>query len=306
MSSPLTVKRRKLNDSAQFLKKPFVSPLKRTTPAATPPRTKGDENGALQSVPSALAHTISCDAQVGTTTSRKPNVAPQTNQVRSTPVRPARSVASSRDPAEVAAQRAITSLELQIRTIRNEIDTLTQASRLNSSSTDADLENLADKWRLATQSAAEEVFGTVKEKVCRMGGVQAWRDSERRKSERQMEWQTRDQTADDDDDADCEFDENGDDLPEDEVEWRKAEKARMRKETRDAMEEYRAEQDEPGEVVKQVWQEEGKDDDVSVAELGLRSFSLTISQTFTMDMMLRTLGIDLDKIGWDREAQRWI
>jgi len=29
-------------------------------------------------------------------------------------------------------------------------------------------------------------------------------------------------------------------------------------------------------------------------------------QTFTMDMMLRQLNVELDVIGYDREEQRWI
>ena len=31
-----------------------------------------------------------------------------------------------------------------------------------------------------------------------------------------------------------------------------------------------------------------------------------VSQSFTMDMMLRTLNIDLNVIGYDRQGQRWI
>ena len=33
---------------------------------------------------------------------------------------------------------------------------------------------------------------------------------------------------------------------------------------------------------------------------------LTALQTFTMDMMLRSMNIDLDVIGYDKENQRWI
>lgn len=33
--------------------------------------------------------------------------------------------------------------------------------------------------------------------------------------------------------------------------------------------------------------------------------SLTFLQTFTMDMMLRSLNIDLELIGYDKDAQRW-
>jgi hypothetical protein len=30
------------------------------------------------------------------------------------------------------------------------------------------------------------------------------------------------------------------------------------------------------------------------------------TQAFTMDMMLRSLNIELDKIGYDKHAQRWV
>lgn len=33
---------------------------------------------------------------------------------------------------------------------------------------------------------------------------------------------------------------------------------------------------------------------------------LTSVQNFTMDMMLRSLNIDLDVIGYDKELQKWI
>lgn len=29
-------------------------------------------------------------------------------------------------------------------------------------------------------------------------------------------------------------------------------------------------------------------------------------QEFTMDMMLRTINVDLDSIGYDRQQQRWV
>jgi len=32
---------------------------------------------------------------------------------------------------------------------------------------------------------------------------------------------------------------------------------------------------------------------------------LTYRQTFTMDMMLRSLNIELAKIGYDKQSQRW-
>lgn len=41
------------------------------------------------------------------------------------------------------------------------------------------------------------------------------------------------------------------------------------------------------------------------AETVVNLLSLTGSQSFTMDMMLKTLNIDLKLIGYNKEAQRW-
>ncbi len=266
MSSPLAAKRRKLNETTRTLARPFVSPLKLSKSDTAPLKPAHNAANLHAYRPSTLAHT--------TNISTSPDDQPKASTYSiKTPVRPApirktaaftTSTGRGRDPAEVAAQRAVTALELQIRNVRNEIDTLNQAADLNSSTTDAELEEVTQKWRIATQTAAEELFGTVKERVCRMGGVQAWKDSEKQKVEKRNEWSSRDEGAEDDD-ADCEFDENGEELPEEEADYRKKEKARMRQEAKDAMEdESGAMEAEMVEREKKVWQEEGKDDDVSL------------------------------------------
>ncbi|KAK5170928.1 uncharacterized protein LTR77_004072 [Saxophila tyrrhenica] len=291
MSSPLTAKRRKLNETSRTLAKPFVSPLRTSKPDTAPLKPSHNAANIQSYQPSTLAHTVNSSTPSESKT-KAPSRSFQT-PARSAPVRKTAAFTTStgrnRDPAEQAAQRANTSLELQIRNIRNEIDTLNQAIRLTSSTTDAELEELTQKWKLATQTAAEELFGTVKERVCRMGGVQAWRESENKKADKMNEWSQQDEGKEDDD-ADCEFDEDGEELPEEEAEWRKKEKARMRQEAQDAMEDAGGgdEVEEMGRE-KQVWQEDGKEDD-----------------DFTVDMMLRSLHIDLSVIGWDTQAQRWV
>lgn len=303
MSSPLTAKRRKLNEATRSLSKPFVSPLRNAQTAPTSTQSKRNDHERPAYLPSTLAHTINSTSQVG---GPKKEIAPVQNRVHSSLVHPARWRPSPRNSVELAVQRENSSLELQIRTVRNDIDALTQAERLNTSSTDADLEHLAYKWKLATQSAAQELFGTVKERVCRMGGVQAWKESERRKSERLVDWQQGSAAGNEDDDADCEYDENGNELPEDEAAWRKTEKAKLRKEMREAMEEDGTGLDEAVEVMRPAWHEGGDDDDASVLKYWPCRASADIWQTFTIDMMLRSLNIDLDKIGWDRQGQRWM
>jgi Swi5-dependent recombination DNA repair protein 1 len=176
MSSPLAVKRRKLNDSSKALKKPFVSPLR--TSKSNPTALKEQQNAAPYTPyrPSMLVHNTAAASTTASVTSPKGPTAKKSTTFH----KPLASL-RSKDPAEAAAQKAVTARELCIRTLRNEIDTLSQAARLRASSKDSELEELALKWRAAAQSAAEEVFSTVEDRVRAMGGVRAWRESEKRK-----------------------------------------------------------------------------------------------------------------------------
>jgi Swi5-dependent recombination DNA repair protein 1 len=274
-SPPKTAKRRRLNNASHTLSKPFVSPLKTADTNRTPSKSRPRNVIAPSSnnppyVPSTLAHTISI---AGETPARKPQQ--YSKNLVSTPVR-ATSIrkhvystpfAKRVDPAEQALQKAITSLELQIKSVRNDIDALTQAAKYTHDSSEADLEELALKWKLASQGAAEEIFGDVKERVNRMGGVEAWRDSERQKYERSngigeyAEPEVEDY-------ADCEFDSQGEELPEEEQEYRKKEKRNLRREAMEAADvDERIDEDQT--APKQVWQQTGNDDDVSSVLLGV-------------------------------------
>jgi Swi5-dependent recombination DNA repair protein 1 len=267
-SPPITAKRRRLNNATHTLSKPFVSPLKTADANNLQTPTKSRRSNVIAPentpyVPSTLAQTINAATS---TPSSKPRSSkpPAITPVRSNSVRrPAYSTpfAKRSDPAEQAVQKAITSLEMQIKAVRNDIDALNQAAKYTNDSSDNDLEELAIKWKAASQAAAEEIFGSVKERVNRMGGVEAWRDSEKQKYERSNgmgEFAEPEKV----DDADCEFDSQGEELPEDEQEYRKKEKRRVQREAMEA-----ADVDEP--VVeeqtglKQVWQQTGNDDDVS-------------------------------------------
>jgi len=72
--------------------------------------------------------------------------------------------------------------------LRNEIQMLTQAQTLATSTKDDDLVVLVDKWRTASRAAAEELFGSTRDRVNRMGGVGAWKERERESKERQLKW----------------------------------------------------------------------------------------------------------------------
>ncbi|PPJ55178.1 hypothetical protein CBER1_05427 [Cercospora berteroae] len=296
MSSPVPFKRRKLNDAAEKLRKPFVSPMRSRKPDQPPTNSPLVNNvnktvGAVTTyTPSTLAHTIQSSHPVLLKEPAPPSSVKRTTFT--TPQRrtilPQTSRSKNADPEERTIQKANSALELQIRRIQNELDILKQAETLSNSTTDADLEELREKWRLASQYAAEELFGTVKERVCRMGGVAAWREMEKKKHDRSHGLGDFAEPEAVDDDADCEFDSQGEELPEDEQEYRKKLKRKARQEAMEAMDEP-DEPRQPTSVENEVWQEPGKDDD-----------------TFTMDMMLRSLNIDLSVIGYDKQLQKWI
>jgi len=125
-----------------------------------------------------------------------------------------------------------------------------------------------------------------------MGGVGAWRE---RTKERSRGWDDGDYGASD-------YDEN--------LTQEQREDLRIRKEEyEDEVKRYATK--DGGEV--EVGGE--KDDEVSWAcrtpELVIWNCHLemrlttTARQTFTMDMMLKSLNVELDLIGFDKESQRW-
>jgi Swi5-dependent recombination DNA repair protein 1 len=274
MSSPSAAKRRRLKYASTTLQKPFVSPLRRTQQIERQPSGDSSNRTSLAYTPSTLAHTIEPSSQTGAYLS--PAASGELENKLSAQRRSARPLPhlkpATRDAAEVAAQRALTALELQIRALRNDIDALAQSHSILCTvrnPTAVNLDGLADKWRLASQQAAEELFGAVKERVQRMGGLAAWRESERKKYDRAHGLGDFQQAAEESNDDDCEFDSQGEELPSEEVEFRKGEKRRVRQEARDAADLPGGEDN--GQILDnrvakaRVWAEEGRDDDVSVS-----------------------------------------
>lgn len=312
MSSPVSAKRRKLNEATNTLKKPFVSPFRSTAPARTPLKDSTNQANVARTpyLPSTKAHLVEA-AYVcpSSATARNALSNPRASDLQATPKHkpkaPQWSSRKKEDPEEAAAHRDVAALERQIRRVQNDLDALQQAHKLSTSTIDAELEDLTEKWRLVSQAVAEELFGSVKERVNRMGGVAAWREMERRKYERAHGVGEFAQEETKDDDADCEFDSEGEELPEEEQEYRKKMKRQAKQEAMDAAELPDKPEEEAGQQKTLVWQEAGQDDDVSTGAYLLTYSSLTSPQSFTMDMMLRSLNIELDVIGYDKAAQRW-
>ena len=130
-----------------------------------------------------------------------------------------------------------------------------------------ELEYLISKWKTASHEAAEELFRGARDRVNKMGGVGAWR--ERTKKQSRGGW------CDENLDRE-ETNEDGSEI----TEAQKEARAIMLEEMKSEMEKY-------GEKEEEV--EEEKDD-----------------ESFTMDMMLKQLNIELDVIGYDKASQRWI
>jgi hypothetical protein len=156
-TSSYATKRRRLNDgvsaSASALSKPFKSPLRAGT---IPPVEAGADPLATASRPLT------------------------TNPTRTATRKPAPKHSTS-DPQYLALQKQHSALHLQLRQLRQSLETAQQALKLESSPTTAtDLESIIHKWKLASRSAAEEVFHSAKERVDRMGGVGAWRAQSRK------------------------------------------------------------------------------------------------------------------------------
>lgn len=142
---------------------------------------------------------------------------------------------------------------------------LTQAQTLATSSKDDDLVALIEKWRTASRAAAEELFGITRDRVNRMGGVGAWQEREKEAKQRQMKWD------------------------QEEIE---AERVRVR------------EARENGEIPQEEYDRFAEMEGDREIEEEKETFKNT-DDSFTMDMMLKTLNIDLQLIGYNKEAQRW-
>lgn len=180
MSTP-QAKRRRLNDATKTLHKPFKSPFR--TPlkpnlGSDPPSSDPPENGApvltASNSGTVKEHPVPYRPSPDHSTT---NVA-QLLLPRSSLPTPTRPRLSQR---KVAPPKS--SLTREIADVRNDIQILSQAHALATSSKDNDLIVLVERWRTASRAAAEELFATTRDRVNRMGGVGAWKDREKEQKE---------------------------------------------------------------------------------------------------------------------------
>ncbi|MCJ1331992.1 hypothetical protein MMC10_008684 [Thelotrema lepadinum] len=234
MSAPLG-KRRKLNNNSA-LSKPFKSPVR---------KAQDGENHSHVNDPK-------------TETSRLELLPNESELVEAKPVRQistrhalgrVATTDSTVAPEVSALKRHHTALLSRLSGLRVELDKVKQALKIEASPRDKELERLIQQWRAASQQAAEEVYADVRDRVNGMGGLRAWQDQQKQRTEGNWGW----------DEGKNESQEENDE--------------------RDERESVEAETKTP------------EDDE---------------SESFTMDMMLRSLNIELDVIHYDKAGHRWM
>ncbi|KAI4816137.1 hypothetical protein E4T44_09066 [Aureobasidium sp. EXF-8845] len=280
MSTPPAPKRRRVDSLG--IHKPFVSPLKRNTGLPT--------NSTSTPAPSRTQPTPSTPY----TPLRSSNLK------TSTPLHP-----YPHDPEIVRAQQAIRNLEARIRILRSQNGILSQAVQITtiptpssqqssdpasfgsksscpSSSTPTQQQHqprlirLSQKWKKASQQAAEEVFSSFSQNIKDNGGYTTYLQNQRRNTTSAAFFNDEDdKTAKDATNEEDWRDEDGDVLTE-----------RGKRQRRGEMEEK-----EHG--YKQQRENEGGDEEEEEEE------------ELSLGTMLQVLNIDPEVIGWDTKTLAW-
>lgn len=277
MSTP-QAKRRRLNEATKTLHKPFKSPFRtplKPTFVSDPPSSDPSETSPPLGPPESISGiTQELPSPAQKTVNPVTPLLPRARAPTSTRIRQSLTKATSSQP----------SLTREAIDLRNDIQMLSQAHALATSSKDSDLLILVERWRTASRAAAEELFATTRDRVNRMGGVGAWKDRENE----QKQWKIQAERE------------------ELEMERERFERARDDGQvSEDAIEQY----GDAGMRTEEAEQETFKaaNDDVSCLVPKGRYYALVLilPKSFTMEMMLATLNIDLNLIGYQKEAQRW-
>lgn len=189
-SSPVPAKRRRLNVDTK-LSKPFKSPLRRDGansgtgsgesaigPSGISPSTpvKMTSTSRKQSTETALFATQSQQTLSQTTDPISPQT-PQRGTTEDTGFSELQTPLSRLTDHQYTLKHQRIDLHKRLFVLRQELDTVQQALNIEQSKQDAELEALIFKWKVVSREAAEELFGFAKEKVERMGGVAAWKES---------------------------------------------------------------------------------------------------------------------------------
>lgn len=193
----LAGKRRRAENAASTLSKPFKSPLRRpvqNNATTIPKKEKGEEDNRGSSETISLRSTTEEKNEKHTTpTSSTTSPRLTTSQTRkrktidtsTTPTKKKISI-SPADPVVTDLQKQQRALQSRLAALQSDLDTAQQALRIESSNRHTELKALIAKWRGISQDAAEEVFAGAQERVTRMGGMAAWKEQ---KKSRDARWE---------------------------------------------------------------------------------------------------------------------
>jgi Swi5-dependent recombination DNA repair protein 1 len=201
MSTP-QAKRRRLNEAAKTLHKPFKSPFRtplRPGIGSDPPSSDPPDVSTplITSSQPARLQTTAEAVQILARPASSQDISARPAPSQSRISKPLPSRLSFSTPSRVLPKKAPSkpSLTREIVQLRSDIQILTQAQTLATSTKDDDLVVLIEKWRTTSRSVAEELFATTRDKVNRMGGVGAWKAREKEGKERQQKWDQEEREA---------------------------------------------------------------------------------------------------------------
>ncbi|KAK2775814.1 hypothetical protein FQN53_002971 [Emmonsiellopsis sp. PD_33] len=168
-------KRRRIEQATSTLSKPFKSPLRKPVSVPASASTVDTEGNFTSDKLPIKASPITPSSPVTDPTYsplRKPTPhipsplkRTSTNTTKSTPSSPT-------PPQLLALQKQHTALLAQLSQLRSELDTLTQAVKIEQSGQDAELEVLIGKWKAASREAADELFVAAEEMERRRAEVE--------------------------------------------------------------------------------------------------------------------------------------
>jgi Swi5-dependent recombination DNA repair protein 1 len=194
----------------------------------------------------------------------------------------------------------------KMREMEADLEVVRQAARIERRSEakrpgediDAELRELTERWRLASRQAAEDVYDLIRARVEGMGGAKAWRESMKRQQEffRGMndaeEAEAREKSKrkrEENYEQGCYEEDDGCDV--------------------DQLRDAERDEDEDGKGSR----DHGDSGEESVRSScmhlhpshWLRTFFANTEQGFTMLMMLKSLNIDPDILGYDPAEDKW-
>ncbi|KAK5096314.1 hypothetical protein LTS08_007570 [Lithohypha guttulata] len=160
-------KRRRLNDTASVLSKPFRSPLKLTS-KSHPSSAEATKHNVEQQVRDQDAISRETNDQESNAASpKKPSVFYTAHHheidAKSTTV----------DDID-KLQREYAALGQELRRYRQDLDVLQQAHTLRSGNQQAKVDGLVLKWKTIARDAADDLFQSTSDRIKQMGGLQVW------------------------------------------------------------------------------------------------------------------------------------